>query len=144
MTDRTDRSAAALAELIVLLGRMVENRGRSGGLKPSQWHALRYFQQAQAEARTVGAFARYMMVGHTTASQTASSLVRRKLLQVVDGPDGRATYLEPTPAGANLLETSDPLLEVASALRDLDEPVRDRISDALIDLVRLILPQSPK
>jgi len=140
MTRDTDRNATALAEMVVLLGRAVEARSRVGGLKPSQWTALRYFHRTQPEARTVGAFARFMMVSHTTASQTTSALVRRNLLTVVEGRDRRVTYLQTTGEGAQLVETADPILEVADALRMLGDDKRQTLTDALVEMVRIVLP----
>jgi hypothetical protein len=46
--------STAIAELLLLAGRLVQAEGYDGELSPAQWMALRYFARANPFSRPVG------------------------------------------------------------------------------------------
>ena len=46
-------SARETAELLLMVGRLVQFEGYDGGLSPAQWMALRFFARANAFSRTL-------------------------------------------------------------------------------------------
>src|SRR6478672_11460269 len=50
-------SARETAELLLLVGRLVQTEGYDGELSPAQWMALRFFARANSFSRTPSAFA---------------------------------------------------------------------------------------
>jgi len=50
-------SARETAELLLLVGRLVQADGYEGELSPAQWMALRFFARANSLSRTPSAFA---------------------------------------------------------------------------------------
>ena len=52
-------SARETAELLLLVGRLVQAEGYDGELSPAQWMALRYFARANPFSRTPSAFAAF-------------------------------------------------------------------------------------
>jgi DNA-binding MarR family transcriptional regulator len=106
MANSPDRIAAALEQLV----RLQFSQSFRHGLKPAQWHALRYFATAPEEERTVTAFARHRASTMGTASTTISTLVRKGYLARDYGqgvPRNRGLHL--TEAGNKLLR-EDPVL----------------------------------
>ena len=53
-------SARQTAELLLLVGRLVQAEGYDGELSPAQWMALRYFARANPFSRTPSAFAAFL------------------------------------------------------------------------------------
>jgi hypothetical protein len=49
-------SARETAELLLLVGRLVQADGYEGKLSPAQWMALRFFARANSFSRTPSAF----------------------------------------------------------------------------------------
>jgi hypothetical protein len=85
-------SARETAELLLLLGRLVQADGYDGELSPAQWMALRFFARANSFSRTPSAFAEFQATTRGTASQAIKALeaggylVRRR-----SEADGRAS-----------------------------------------------------
>ena len=52
-------SARETAELLLLVGRLVQTEGYDGELSPAQWMALRFFARANSFSRTPSAFAEF-------------------------------------------------------------------------------------
>ena len=52
-------SARETAELLLLVGRLVQAEGYRGELSPAQWMALRFFARANSFSRTPSAFAEF-------------------------------------------------------------------------------------
>ena len=52
-------SARETAELLLMVGRLVQFEGYDGGLSPAQWMALRFFSRANSFSRTPSAFAEF-------------------------------------------------------------------------------------
>ena len=48
-------SARETAELLLLVGRLVQTEGYDGELSPAQWMALRFFARANSFSRTPSA-----------------------------------------------------------------------------------------
>ncbi len=106
-----------------------------GGLKPAQWHALRYFTHASKEQRTVTAFARHRASTMGTASTTISTLVRKGLLARDYGngvPRNRGLHV--TQAGMSLL-SDDPIQALADTVATLDPSSRESLRTTLPRLV---------
>ncbi len=101
------------------LVRVYQAEGFSGDLRPSQWHALRYFANAGPDERTLTHFARARATTMGTASITVSGLVEKGLM--TRGRDGRNVDLEVSEEGLRLLETQDPYRSFAAALERLSE-----------------------
>jgi DNA-binding MarR family transcriptional regulator len=62
-------SARETAELLLLVGRLVQAEGYDGELSPAQWMALRFFARANPFSRTPSAFAEFQATTRGTASQ---------------------------------------------------------------------------
>src|ERR1700674_4963560 len=67
-------SARETAELLLLVGRLVQAEGYHGELSPAQWLALRYFARANQFSRNPSAFAEFQATTRGTASQTIKAL----------------------------------------------------------------------
>jgi DNA-binding MarR family transcriptional regulator len=70
-------SARETAELLLLVGRLVQAEGYDGELSPAQWMALRYFARANPFSRTPSAFAAFQATTRGTASQAIRALERQ-------------------------------------------------------------------
>ena len=101
------------------LVRVYQAEGFSGDLRPSQWHALRYFANAGPDERTLTHFARARATTMGTASITVSGLVEKGLM--TRGRDGRNVDLEVSDEGWRLLESHDPYRHFAAALERLSD-----------------------
>ena len=67
-------SARETAELLLLVGRLVQAEGYDGELSPAQWMALRFFARANLFSRTPSAFAEFQATTRGTASQAIKAL----------------------------------------------------------------------
>ena len=128
-------SGRAIAATLEQLIRVHFSQSFRGGLKPAQWHALRYFATAEPEMRTVTAFARHRASTMGTASTTISTLVRKGYLARDYGhgvPRNRGLHV--TEDGLELLE-QDPIHNLINAIDRLPESQRGTLNDALHQLV---------
>src|SRR2546430_15636133 len=66
--------ARETAELLLLVGRLVQAEGYDGELSPAQWMALRFFARANSFSRTPSAFAEFQATTRGTASQAIKAL----------------------------------------------------------------------
>ncbi len=91
---RTDPklSVRGLARLIEQVGKAAYNLGYTPGLNPAQWAALRYFDEATIERRTVTGFAQFQGTTKGTASQTVAALVRKGYLRRVGDKQDRRVH----------------------------------------------------
>jgi DNA-binding MarR family transcriptional regulator len=110
------------------LVRVYYSEGYAGELRPAQWQALRYFDQAPEGERTLTAFARARATTMGTASMTVSGLVERGLME--RGHGERNVGLRVSPAGKRLLETQDPYRRFARAVAELPEEQRAALVQA--------------
>src|SRR5262249_45069048 len=72
--EEATMSARETAELMLLVGRLVQTEGYDGELSPAQWMALRYFARANTFSRTPSAFAEFQATTRGTASQAIKTL----------------------------------------------------------------------
>src|SRR5437588_10944694 len=63
-------SARETAELLLLVGRIVQTEGYDGELSPAQWMARRFFARANPFSRTPSALAEFQATTRGTATQT--------------------------------------------------------------------------
>jgi DNA-binding MarR family transcriptional regulator len=128
-----ERGPGAVAHALEQLVRVHFARSFVQGLKPAQWHALRYFAVMPLEDRTVTAFARHRGSTMGTASTTISALVRKGYLGRSSG-SARNSGLYVTDAGHDLLR-DDPINDLVRAIDTLDESERATLERALPKLV---------
>src|SRR5438045_9798840 len=67
-------SARETAELLLLVGRLVQADSYEGELSPAQWMALRFFARANSFSRTPSAFAEFQATTRGTASLAMKAL----------------------------------------------------------------------
>lgn len=117
-------STRGLARLIEQVGKAAYNLGFTPGLNPAQWAALRYFDEATTERRTVTGFAQFQGTTKGTASQTVAALVRKGYLRRVgDKQDRRVHRLVLTEESQTILR-GDPLQQLSQALETLTQEER--------------------
>lgn len=138
---RTDPklSVRGLARLIEQVGKATYNLGYTPGLNPAQWAALRYFDEATLERRTVTGFAQFQGTTKGTASQTIAALVRKGYLRRVgDKQDRRVHRLVITDEGQNLLRI-DPLQDLSKALETLKQEERWALAVSMGKVLRQLM-----
>ena len=87
-------SARETAELLLMVGRLVQFEGYDGGLSPAQWMALRFFSSANSFSRTPSAFAEFQATTRGTASQAIKALeAGGYLVRQRSEADGRSVTL---------------------------------------------------
>lgn len=136
MTARTrttadDIDARTLADDVEKVMRLHYSNSFCHGLKPAQWHALRYFASVAPSARTVTAFARHRASTMGTASTTISTLVRKGYLARAGAqsvPRNRGLHL--TEAGWGALE-EDPMHRMIASLEGLSGEQRQGLHEML-------------
>src|SRR6266852_7107142 len=74
MFEEAIMAARATAELLLLVGRLVQAEGYDGELSPAQWMALRFFVRANPFSRTPSAFAEFQATTRGTATQAIKAL----------------------------------------------------------------------
>ena len=132
-------SVRGLARLIEQVGKAAYNLGYTPGLNPAQWAALRYFDEATLERRTVTGFAQLQGTTKGTASQTVAALVRKGYLRrVSDKQDRRVHRLMITDEGQNLLRV-DPLQELSKALESLEQEERWALAVSMEKVLRQLI-----
>src|SRR5260370_10820143 len=112
-------SARETAELLLLVGRLVQAEGYDGELSPAQWMALRFFARANSFSRTPSAFAEFQATTRGTASQAIKALeAGGYVVRQRSEADGRSVTLRMTDKGNEALEP-DP---IAAPVRAVDLP----------------------
>src|SRR5262249_59138353 len=97
-------SARETAELLLLVGRLVQAEAYDGKLSPAQWMALRYFARANTFSRTPSAFAEFQATTRGTASQAIKALeAGGHFVQQRTKGDGRNVSLRLTSKGKKTL-----------------------------------------
>lgn len=137
-SDPKPRRSAAFAagELIEMVTRALIRSAQRSSLTRTQWSALRYFSQAAAEARSIGAFARYHQVTPSSASQSIGHLRQSGLVSYETGNDARTSLVVLTELGRERL-ADDPLLKLVTRLEALPEQEFSMIVDGLVELTKL-------
>src|SRR5204862_8159211 len=93
-------SARETAELLLLVGRLVQADSYEGQLSPAQWMALRFFARANSFSRTPSAFAEFQATTRGTASQAIKALeAGGYLARQRSQADGRRVTLRLTDKG---------------------------------------------
>jgi len=124
-------SARETAELLLLVGRLVQADGYEGELSPAQWMALRFFARANSFSRTPSAFAEFQATTRGTASQAIKALeAGGYLVRQRSEADGRSVTLRLTRKGHKVVER-DPFEALVRAVGSLDAQVQTAVHDAL-------------
>jgi DNA-binding MarR family transcriptional regulator len=124
-------SARETAELLLLVGRLVQAEGYDGELSPAQWMALRFFARANSFSRTPSAFAEFQATTRGTASQAIKALEAGGYLIRQRSPaDGRSVTLRLTNKGKRAI-ARDPFEVLVRAVGSLDAEVQAAMHDAL-------------
>src|SRR5216683_599020 len=112
-------SARETAELLLLVGRLVQAEGYDGELSPAQWMALRFFARANSFSRTPSAFAEFQATTRGTASQAIKALeAGGYLVRQRSEADGRSVTLRLTDKG-NEAVACDPFEALVRAVDSL-------------------------
>src|SRR5947209_6443093 len=124
-------SARETAELLLLVGRLVQAEGYDGELSPAQWMALRFFARANSFSRTPSAFAEFQATTRGTASQAVKALeAGGYLVRQRSEADGRSVTLRLTNKGKKAL-ARDPFEVLVRAVDSLDGNERTAMHHAL-------------
>jgi DNA-binding MarR family transcriptional regulator len=124
-------SARQTAELLLLMGRLVQAEGYHGDLSPAQWMALRFFARANSFSRTPSAFAEFQATTRGTASQAIKALeAGGYLVRQRSQADGRSVSLQLTKKGHKAL-ARDPFEVLVRAVDSLDAEEQTVMHDAL-------------
>ena len=124
-------SARETAELLLLLGRLVQAEGYHGDLSPAQWMALRFFARANSFSRTPSAFAEFQATTRGTASQAIKALqAGAYLVRHRSAADGRSFSLRLTDKG-NEAVARDPFEVLVRAVNSLNAEEQTAMHDAL-------------
>src|SRR5215467_14277735 len=120
LSERPAMSARETAELLLLVGRLVQAEAYDGKLSPAQWMALRYFARANTFSRTPSAFAEFQATTRGTASQAIKALeAGGYLVRQRSKADGRSVSLRLTDKSNEALER-DPFEVLVRAVDSLD------------------------
>src|SRR5437764_11575868 len=112
-------SARETAELLLLVGRLVQADGYEGELSPAQWMALRFFGRANSFSRTRSAFAEFQATTRGTASQAIKTLeAGGYLVRQRSKADGRSVTLRLTDKGHEVI-ARDPFEVLVRAVGSL-------------------------
>jgi DNA-binding MarR family transcriptional regulator len=124
-------SARETAELLLLVGRLVQAEGYDGELSPAQWMALRFFARANPFSRTPSAFAEFQATTRGTASQAIKALeAGGYLVRQRSKADRRSVSLRLTNKGNKLL-ARDPFEVLVRALDSLGAKEQTEMHHAL-------------
>ena len=124
-------SARETAELLLLVGRLVQAEGYDGELSPAQWMALRFFARANSFSRTPSAFAEFQATTRGTASQAIKALeAGGYLVRQRSEADGRSVTLRLTDKSNQTL-ARDPFEVLVRAVDSLDGKEQTAMHHAL-------------
>src|ERR1700688_4561341 len=124
-------SARETAELLLLVGRLVQADGYDGELSPAQWMALRFFARANSLSRTPSAFAEFQATTRGTASQAIKALeAGGYLVRQRSRADGRSVTLRLTDKGKEVI-ARDPFEVLVRAVGSLIAEEQTLMRDAL-------------
>ena len=124
-------SARETAELLLMVGRLVQFEGYDGGLSPAQWMALRFFSRANSFSRTPSAFAEFQATTRGTATQAIKALeAGGYLVRQRSKADRRSFTLRLNEKGKKAL-ARDPFEVLVRAVDALDVEEQTAMHDAL-------------
>ncbi len=131
-------SARETAELLLLVGRLVQADGYDGELSPAQWMALRFFARANSFSRTPSAFAEFQATTRGTASQAIKALeAGGYLVRQRSQADGRSVTLRLTDKGHQVV-ARDPFEVLVRAVDSLNVQEQAAMRDALHQVLTTI------
>lgn len=128
------RVAVGAAEVLDLVVRLVYAEAQKTELTPTQWSALRFFADRALADSTIGSFASFYRITHSSASQTISRLDKMGLVSLRKGSDSRVRLVSLTGHGRSLLQ-HDPIHTLGRRLDRLPKEKLTGLSDALALLV---------
>ena len=124
-------SARETAELLLLVGRLVQAESYHGELNPAQWMALRFLARANPFSRTPSAFAQFQATTRGTATQAIKALeAGGYLVRQRSERDGRSVTLRLTDKG-NEAVACDPFEVLVRAVGLLDAEEQTAMHRAL-------------
>ena len=124
-------SGRETAELLLLMGRLVQAEGYHGELSPAQWMALRFFARANQFSRNPSAFAEFQATTRGTASQSIKALeAGGYLVRQRSEADGRSATLRLTDKGKEAI-ARDPFEALVRAVDSLDQEEQTVVRHAL-------------
>jgi len=124
-------SGRETAELLLLVGRLVQAEGYHGELSPAQWMALRFFARANQFSRNPSAFAEFQATTRGTASQAIKALeAGGYLVRQRSEADGRRVALRLTDKGKEAI-ARDPFEALVRAVESLDPEEQTAVRNAL-------------
>ena len=136
-------SARETAELLLLLGRLVQAEGYHGDLSPAQWMALRFFARANSFSRTPSAFAEFQATTRGTATQTIKALeTGGYLVRQRSEADGRSVSLRLTDKGHEAV-ARDPFEVLVCAVDSLDAEEQTAMHHALHQVLTTVAASGP-
>jgi DNA-binding MarR family transcriptional regulator len=119
------------AELLLLVGRLVQAESYHRELSPAQWMALRFFARANQFSRSPSAFAEFQATTRGTASQAIKALeADGYLVRKRSEADGRSVTLRLTPKGKKAI-AHDPFEAVVRAVDSLEREEQTVVRHAL-------------
>ena len=131
-------SGRETAELLLLMGRLVQAEGYRGELSPAQWMALRFFARANQFSRNPSAFAEFQATTRGTASQVIKVLeAGGYLIRQRSAADGRSVGLRLTDKGKEAI-ARDPFEALVRAVDSLDLKERTAMRQALHQLLTTV------
>lgn len=128
------RIATSAAEVLDLVVRLVYAEAQKSDLTPTQWSALRFFSERALADSTIGSFADFYRITHSSASQTISRLEKMGLVSIRKGEDSRVRLVSLTGHGRGLLQ-HDPIHTLGRRLDRLPDENLTGLSEALALLV---------
>ena len=127
------------ATLVERLARILHNDAHAGGLKPTQWEALRYLARANRFSRSPGALTVYLGMTKGTVSQTLQALERKGCIKKTAAKDDRrGLIVKITKKGESLL-ADDPLIDLDATIAALPKETKGELSSSLESLLKAIL-----
>jgi DNA-binding MarR family transcriptional regulator len=124
-------SGRETAELLLLMGRLVQAEGYRGELSPAQWMALRFFARANRFSRNPSAFAEFQATTRGTASQAIKGLeAGGYLARQRSEADGRSIALRLTGKGKDAI-ARDPFEALVRAMDSLAPELQTAVRHAL-------------
>ena len=131
-------SGRETAELLLLVGRLVQANGYDGELSPAQWMALRFFARANSFSRTPSAFAEFQATTRGTASQAIKALeAGGYLVRQRSQADGRSVTLRLTDKGHEVV-ARDPFEALVRAVGSLNAQEQAAMRDALHHVLTIV------
>ena len=136
-------SARETAELLLLVGRLVQAEGYQGELSPAQWMALRFFARANSFSRTPSAFAEFQATTRGTASQAIKALEAGGYLgRQRSQADGRSVSLRLTDKGHEAV-AHDPFEVLVRAVESLAAEEQSAMRGAMHHVLTTVAASGP-